>query len=191
MATASELLLYRLTVGQFHRMIDAGVFGSDRVELLEGLLVRIAVLSPPNATALGLAHTCLRDRLPEGWIVRTRSPVTTDDSEPEPSLVVAVDLGHRYAEAHPSPKEVGLIVEVSDTTLWKDREVKARIYARGGIPTYWIVNLPERQIEVYTSPRAGKNPTYRQRQDYRAGQAVPLTIGGQECEPVPVGEVLR
>jgi Uma2 family endonuclease len=186
-----ELLLYRLTVGQFHRMIDAGVFGSDRVELLEGLLVRIAVLSPPNATALGMAHACLRDRLPEGWIVRTRSPVTTDESEPEPGLVVAADLGDRYFQVHPSPKDVALVVEVSDTTLWKDREVKARIYARGGIPAYWIVNLPERQIEVYTDPQAGKSPIYRQREDYGPGQAVPLTIGGQECEPVPVGEVLR
>ena len=82
-------------------------------------------------------------------------------------------------------------MEVSDTTLWKDREVKGRIYARGRIPAYWVVNLLERQIEVYTSPRGGKSPAYRQREDYHPGQAVPLTIGGQECKPVPVDEVLR
>ena len=182
---------YRFSVDQYHRLSEAGILKtSDRVELLEGLLVNKMTIHPPHATAVGLLQAELSTRLPQGWILRTQSPITTTDSEPEPDVVVVPGPVRRYARAHPGPADIALVIEVSDTTLEADRNDQKRIYARARIPIYWIVNIPESQIEVYTQPRGGRNPTYRQRRDYLLAEMVPLVISGQEIGTIPVRDVL-
>jgi hypothetical protein len=79
---------------------------------------------------------------------------------------------------------------VADTTLGEDRGVKQRLYARNRLPCYWIVNLNDALVEVYTGPRGGRSPGYRERRDYGPGDSVPLTISGQELAPVPVRDIL-
>ena len=93
-----------------------------------------------------------------------------------------------YANHHPGPADVGLLIEVSDASLARDQGEKKINYARAGIPVYWIANLVDRQIEVYTGPSAAG---YTVRDDYRAGQVVPVVIGGVTLGSVAVDEVLR
>lgn len=94
------------------------------------------------------------------WVVQCQLPVALDTpdnpggSAPEPDLAVAVGPNSRYCDHHPGPKEIRLVVEVADSTLGYDRSVKGRLYARAGIGIYWIVNLNDRQLEVYTRPNS-------------------------------------
>jgi len=95
--------------------------------------------------------------------------------------------GHRrdYRDRHPGPHDVAVVIEVSDTTLQRDRTLKKPIYARGGIPVYWIINLPEQQIECYTQPSGpAEHPDYQQRRDYHLAERIAVSIGDQ-----PVGEL--
>jgi Uma2 family endonuclease len=183
--------VYRFTVEQFQRMIEAGLFRSDdRVELLEGCVVTKVTQNPPHAGTFWFLLTALAARLGEDWVLRIQNPIITQDSQPEPDGAIVRGPAVPYLTSHPTASAVTLVIEISDSTLEEDRTTKARIYARARIPTYWIINLVDSQIEVYTDPRAGKNPAYRQRQDYRRGQSVPLILGGQALEPIPVQELL-
>jgi Uma2 family endonuclease len=184
-------VLYRLSVEQYHAMIDAGVLGkNDKVELLEGLLVCKSMQKPPHPTAIELAREALQPRLPREWSVRTQAPITTKESEPEPDVAVVLGPIRRYRAAHPRPGDIAQVIEVSDTTLAEDRDVKLRIYARARLPVYWIINLVDGQVEVYTEPRRGRDPTYRRRQVFRAGENVPLIIDGQDLGIIPVRDLL-
>jgi len=91
---------------------------------------------------------------------------------------------------HPRPRETELIAEVADTSLERDRGVKLKIYAVGRIPVYWIVNLINRQLEVYTEPRHRKYPMYRRRTTYLPSDKVPVVIGGKELGRIAVKELL-
>jgi Uma2 family endonuclease len=190
-AGTTERMLYRLSVEQYHAMITAGVLREgEKVELLEGLLVEQMTRNPPHDVVLGLVDDELRTRVPAGWALRIQAAITTTDSEPEPDVVVVPGPRRRYLRAHPGPSEIAIIIEVADTSLDEDRTLSQRIYARARLPIYWIVNIPERQIEVYTQPRAGRNPTYRQRRDYLPGESVPVIIAGKEVGSIPVEDIL-
>jgi Uma2 family endonuclease len=172
-------------------MITAGVLGeNDRVELLEGWIVPKMTHNPRHDGTVFLVQTQLLARLPAGWVLRVQSAITTQDSEPEPDLAVASGPGRRYVRFHPRPKDLALVVEVADATLVEDREVKGRLYARARIPYYWLVNLVASVIEVYTEPRAGKAPAYRQRQDYGKADALPLVLKGSLLGTIPVRDLL-
>jgi Uma2 family endonuclease len=117
--------------------------------------------------------------------------VTGETSEPEPDVAVVRGNRRDYLERHPEPRETGILVEVPDSTLRHDRGFKKRIYARDRTPVYWIVNLVDRQVEVYTDPTGPADvPDYRQRQDYKPGEDVPVVIDGQEVGRIPVAELL-
>jgi Uma2 family endonuclease len=100
---------------------------------------------------VGLTGDALRAAFGEGWIVRIQDPVALDDeSEPEPDLVVVAGGWRDYRTEHPARPV--LVVEVSESSLAFDREVKGSLYARGGITDYWIVNLVDRVLEIYRAP---------------------------------------
>jgi Uma2 family endonuclease len=180
------------TVDEYHSMIQAGILTEDDpVELLEGLVVPKMPRNPPHDCAIELAGELLRDRLAAGWGVRVQSAITTADSEPEPDLVVVRGSARTRRDHHPGPQDLALLVEVADSTLARDRGEKARLYARASVVCYWIINLMDRQIEVYTDPTGpDANPTYRRRQDYGAADQVPLFIDGQEVAQIPVIDFL-
>jgi Uma2 family endonuclease len=189
----SEAAPYRqFTVDEYHCMIQTGIITEeDPVELLEGWIVRKMSENPPHDCALELAVELLRARLPAGWGVRVQSAITTADSEPEPDLVVVRGSARNRREHHPGPQDLALVVEMANTTLARDRGEKARLYARGRVACYWIVNLIDRKIEVYTDPTGpDTNPTFRHRQDYGAADSVPLVIEGKEVAQIPVKEFL-
>jgi Uma2 family endonuclease len=173
-------------------MINAGILtDDDPVELLEGLLVARAPKTPPHSVVTQLAREMLAYLLPPGWHVDAHDPITTEDSEPEPDVAVIRGNRRDYLERHPGPDEVALVIEVADTTLRRDRGLKKQVYARAGIPVYLIINLPERQIEVYTSPTGeAEEPDYQQRQDYGPDDEVPIVIEGREVGRLLAREIL-
>lgn len=186
-----SLPVRRFTVDEYHRMIQASILTEDDpVELLEGLVVPKMPHNPPHDGTIDLAREVIQSRLPAGWRVRVQSAITTGDSEPEPDLAVVPGPANRYLDHHPGVGEIATLMEVSDTTLTRDRQDKYRIYARAGITCYWIINLVDRQVEVYTDPSGpDANPTYRRRQDYLANDAIPLVIAGQEVARISVAEL--
>lgn len=184
--------VYQLTVDQYHRMIESGVLtDEDRVELLEGYIVPKMPHNPPHDVTIDKAQDALRRGLPVGWRLRIQSAITTSDSEPEPDFAIVPCPAERYLAHHPYPEDIATLIEVADTTLQRDRGDKGQLYARAGIAIYWIINLQDRQVEVYTDPTGpGPTPCYRQRQDFGVNDSVPLVIGGQVVAMVPVADLL-
>jgi Uma2 family endonuclease len=183
--------VYRFTVEQYHRMIETGVLRSgDRCELLDGWITEKMTQNPPHAVAIQLLDATLAGILPADWVRRLQSPITLSHSEPEPDVVVARGPVRRYLDHHPGPGEIALVAEVTDSTLAEDRTLKARIYAEARLPQYWIVNLVDRQVEVYSQPRAGRSPSYRLRQDFVAGDSIPVVTGGKQLGTIAVAELL-
>jgi Uma2 family endonuclease len=192
-ATRSQGILppYRFTVRQYHRLVEAGILHSgERVELLEGCLVSKMNQNPPHPTAVELVRALLAARLTSQWTIRSQAPISTIDSEPEPVLAVVLGPIRRYQRAHPRPAEIALVVEVADTTVEEDRGRKQRIYARARLPVYWILNLSEKQLEVYTQPRRGRTPTYLKREDYSSDDAVALVVGGLSLGTIAIRDML-
>ncbi len=186
---------HRLSVADYHAMIAAGILKSGaKVKLVEGLLVRMPMSrNPPHDGSLGLLEDRLRRLLPDGWVVRGQKAVTLPTGEPEPDVCVAVGPLDRDLAHHPGPAEIGLVCEVSDTTLRTDHGPKLRDYARAGIPVYWVVNLVSGEVEVYTDPHtpARRRPKYRSLATYTAGQAVPVLLAGLAVGAVAVSDILR
>lgn len=184
--------VYRFTVEQWHDMIAQGTLtADDPVELIEGVPVFKMPKNPPHAITTGLVGDALLLTLSPGWHLRLKEPVTLADGEPEPDLVIVRGRRLDYATRHPTPADVDLLVEVSDSTLDRDRGPKLRSYARAAIVCFWIVNLIDRQIEVYTDPDAiAAVPRFRGTAVYRPGDVVPLTVGGEPVGPVRVADLL-
>lgn len=185
-------LILRLSVEQYHAMIQAGILADDDpVELLEGWLVFKMPKNPPHRVATRLARTALENILPPGWYVDSQEPITLQNSEPEPDIVVVRGDTRQYLDRHPGAEDIAIIVEVSDTTLQRDRTVKKRIYASAGIPFYWIVNLAESQVEVYSQPIAEiELPDYNQRLNYGRATFVPAIVEGVEIGAIDVNDIL-
>jgi Uma2 family endonuclease len=174
-------------------MIDAGILREgDRHELLNGWIVLKMTRNPPHDLSLSLVERELELRLPAGWFRRIQSAVTaSNDSEPEPDAAVVRGDRRDYGHRHPGPQDMGLAVEVSDSTLAQDRTVKLPIYARARVPVYWIVNLPDMRVEVYTDPTGpDPAPAYRQRRDFGPADEVPLVLDGTEVGRIPVRDLL-
>jgi Uma2 family endonuclease len=180
------------TVDEYHRLVQIGMLAEDEpVELLEGWITPKMPRSPLHDSTVDLLADLIRPLLPPGWRVRTELAVTTSDSEPIPDLAVTLGPATRYRQTHPLPADVEVLIEVADSSLSRDRNEKARLYARASIATYWIVNLQDVQIEVYTDPTGpDASAHYRRRQDFRSGDSVPLVIGGQQVGAIAVADLL-
>jgi len=185
-------LILRLSVEQYHAMIKAGILADDDpVELLEGWLVFKMPKNPPHRVATRLVRTALENILPPGWYVDSREPITLQNSEPEPDIVVVRGDTRQYLDRHPGAEDVAIVIEVSDTTLGRDRTIKKRTYARAGIPVYWIVNLVEAQVEVYDRPSGdSEHPDYGQMLIYGRSTVLPIAIAGVTIGAIDVDALL-
>jgi Uma2 family endonuclease len=172
-------------------MTELGLLtAADRVELLEGIIVDKMTQHPPHSVAVDLVREHLGPLLPPDYRIRDQKPVRLAGSEPEPDLAVVLGPVKRYARRHPGPQDIVLVIEVADTSLADDRERKGRIYARARLPVYWIVNLQDGIVEVYTNPKAGKAPGYTARRDHGREESVPVIVAGKKLGAIPVSELL-
>ena len=155
---AIQLERRRFTVDEYHRMAEAGILGEDdRVELIEGEIVYMSPIGGRHIACVNDLNGLLVPREGEGAIVSIQNPVRLGDHvEPEPDVtVLRWREGYRAGEM-PTAADVLLLIEVADSSLNYDRQVKLRLYARALIPEVWIVNLQDRSIELYTGPSSGR-----------------------------------
>jgi Uma2 family endonuclease len=152
---------HRLTVREYHRMAEVGLLSRDaRVELIEGEIIDMAPIGSRHAVVVDLLAESLIEAAKRSALVRTQGPVRLSRySEPEPDIALLERHVGRYLRSHPTAEDVLLIVEVSDTTLRFDREVKAGLYARHAIPEYWVVDLNDNLVHVLRDPNEGSYGT--------------------------------
>jgi Uma2 family endonuclease len=159
---------------EYDRLAELGMFSpDDRVQLIEGDILTMTPQNSPHAATIGKTQRALEHLFgPNVW-VRVQMPLVVDpDSEPEPDLAVVPGAPVDYRDEH--PRTAMLVVEVSDSTLPFDRDRKRAIYARAGIPEYWIVNLAERCLEVYRDPVTppGQRASYRSSQKHSPSESL-------------------
>lgn len=162
-----------LTVSEYYKMAEVGILKrEERLELIHGELILKPKTTARKAAVTMRIHTYLNKIDEEKCIVSVKHPIQLDKySEPEPDLAILHFRADFYEEKHPEPKDIMLVIEVSDTSLGYDREVKKPLFANAGIPELWIVNIEDAQVEVYKNPQNGD---YAHRQDYRRGDTILL-----------------
>ena len=183
----------KFTLDEYHKMIETGVLiDGEPYELLEGHLVHKMSRGTPHDAAIQALLKRLFRMSPAGWDLRSQSAVTlTAGNEPEPDFAIVRGDENTYRARHPGPTDIGLLIEVSDSSLYIDRYDKGRIYAQNGIPVYWIVNVVDKVIEVYTQPGGtGDAAAYAQRTDYPVGTAAPVVLDGATVGAITVAEVM-
>lgn len=180
----------RWTRAEYYRLGEAGFFEDERVELLDGEIWTLPPQKTPHFSAIRLTADILEDVFGDGVELRQQAPMTLNDgTEPEPDVLVVPGSARDYEDHHPTPPEVLLLVEVSDSTLAKDRGKKAADYARASIADYWIVNLISRQLEVHRDPGPLPNGHgYKLRRVLLEGEAIAPLLAPDR--PVSVSDLL-
>ena len=140
-----------ISVAEYHRMGELGILDADeKVELLAGQIVKKSMKGTRHTSTNKRLEKVLENRLGDRALVRTQAPIRLDNySEPEPDVAVVGPNPSFYADNHPTPSEVYLIIEIADTTLRQDCEFKANLYAQAGIKDYWVVDINNRQLYVF------------------------------------------
>ena len=161
----------RFTVEEYHRLAEVGVLHEDdRVELLNGVIVNMRPIGPFHGGSVNRLNRLFEQLSRARWVTSVQNPVHLGEhEEPQPDLLLLRPRDDFYISGHPRAEDVFLLIEVSDSTLLIDREDKLPIYAAAGICEVWIVNLPERVIEVYTHPAGVGYGTVRR---VRPGEAL-------------------
>jgi Uma2 family endonuclease len=189
-AQSPPLPLHRFTVKQYQRMIETGVLTvNDRVELLEGWVIDKMPRNPPHDGTISRLNRRILRLLPDEWVLRVQSAITLPKSQPEHHFAVVRGPEDTYFQRHPLPRDIALLIEVTDSSLLFDRQSKTRIYARARIPEYWIVNLVASTIQVFTRPKTGKAPAYQGQRDYGKDEVLPLVLAEREIAQIPVNEL--
>jgi Uma2 family endonuclease len=182
---------HRFKVTEYHRLIDLGILTEDdQLELLDGHLVNKLSRNPDHDTGIDLFREAVSRHIPPGRMLRCQEAVTLCGSEPEPDFAIVRGGPRAFRLNHPTPAEIDLLVEVANSTLDLDQSVKGALYAHAGIAEYWIINLVDRIVEVYTLPSASSPPGYNARTDYAPGQAVPFSLNGTLIASIPVSDLL-
>ena len=147
---------HRLTVSDFHRMGEAGIFAAgDRVELIDGEVIDMSPIGALHAAIVARLTAFLCRSVGSGVIVWCQNPIRLDEaSEPEPDIALLRPRADGYMSAHPGPEDVLVVIEVADTSLAYDLGVKVPLYARHGIPEAWVIDAATRQTRVFREPSA-------------------------------------
>jgi Uma2 family endonuclease len=182
----------QFSVARYQRMIETGILTSeDKVELLENYVVLKMPRNPLHDGTIQVGTDAILPVLPKSWRLRIQMTVVLTDSQPEPDFAVVRGDARTYLSRHPTPADVGLLIEVADSSLLRDQRDKTRIYARGSIPWYWIINLVDRRIEVYTQPSGPTIvPAYQAFQTYQPGDMLPLVLDGNTVATLAVNDLL-
>lgn len=151
----------RFTVEEYYRMAEAGILKEDdRVELIEGEIIQMSPKGSLHAGCIKRLIKLLNGHIGKNVLLSVQDPVKLDGlSHPEPDIALLKHRNDFYAQGHPTPTDVLLLIEVADTSVNYDRADKVPLYARSGIPEVWLVNLPDEAIEVYARPEKGEYQT--------------------------------
>ncbi len=162
-----------LTVAEYHKMVEVGILDpDDRVELIKGEIIKMSPLSSLHTSHVKRITSLMYQLLSNRVTISVQDPITIEDhSEPEPDIALLTFSEDFYAERHPGPEDVLLLIEVADSTLAKDQRLKLPLYAEAGIVEYWIVNLVDHKLEVYTNP---EDNTYTSTSIYSPGDQITL-----------------
>lgn len=182
----------RFSLARYQRMIEVGILDrNDHVELLEGYVVLKMPRDPSHDGTIDLVNAGVRPLIPAGWIMRVQQSIAFDESQPEPDFAIVRGNPRSFLTRHPAPSDVGLIVEVANTSLMRDMRDKARIYASAGIPTYWVINVTDRVVEVFTQPSGPTiSPTYSNQQTLNANDTIVFVLDGTLVASLPVADLL-
>jgi Uma2 family endonuclease len=166
-----------IKVQEYHRMADVGILGAEeRVELIAGQIWQMAAKGAGHSAAVTRCDRVLRKVLGDRVLVRLQDPIQLDEySEPEPDIAVVAPDADDYENNHPTPEQVYLVIEVADTTLKRDLEFKSLLYAKAGIVEYWVLEVINRQIQIFRSPSPNG---YLKKQVVTEGDAISLLAFG-------------
>ncbi len=178
----------RFTIDEYERIVASGSLNEPKkVELIDGYVVTKMAKSPEHSFSTKEALKALERLIPAGWTARKEDPVRIAEyDEPEPDVTIVRGSDADYRHRIPEAGEVGLLVEVSRTNVTADRQ-QGSVFGRAGIPVYWIVNLVDRHVEVYTNPGPAG---YSSRQDFASGERVPVVIDGRQVGQMVVDDIL-
>lgn len=182
----------KFTVAEYNRMIAAGILDDeDAVELLEGHVVLKMPRDPRHDSTIQRMIPLVFPLCPAGWSIRVQSAVTLSESQPEPDFALVRGSADDYEKHHPYPDQIGFVIEVANSSLQRDTLDKTRVYAADGIPEYWVVNLVDRRIEVYSQPTGpAPVPAYAGHRIATAGDTLPITLDGRVVGTVAVSALL-
>ncbi|MGB7413679.1 MAG: Uma2 family endonuclease [Thermosynechococcaceae cyanobacterium] len=188
--TLSEKDLRRITTAEYHQMAIAGILAADeQVELIAGHIIQKMPKGPAHSALCKRIEKLLEHRLGDQVLVRLQDPIQLDAySEPEPDIAVVHPSLSFYADRHPIPTDVDLIIEIADTTIQRDLSTKADLYAEAGIADYWVVSVTTQELHIFREPQPDG---YQRQLILRAQQSVSLlafpscTITVQECFGIP------
>ncbi|HEV8712914.1 MAG TPA: Uma2 family endonuclease [Candidatus Binatia bacterium] len=170
--------VHRFTRDEYYRMAEAGLFRDERVELLDGEIIAMSPQNTPHASTVYRSAHRLEQLIGNRTCIRCQLPIVLDNwSEPEPDIAVCVPDPDDYSRSHPQPEQILFLVEIADASFPYDRGEKTIAYAASGIPELWIVNLPDRRIEVLTDPDPGTQ-SYQKQQHAFEGEVLSLPGGG-------------
>ncbi len=174
-AILPEPTLYRFSVSDYHQMGETGVLGPDlNVELLNGHIYEMSPIGSRHAACVDRLNRIFMRAVDDHAIVRVQNPIVLPpDSEPEPDVALLKPRDDSYASRHPRPNEVLLVVEVADSSLPFDQEVKVPLYAQVGIPEVWVVALDEDRVHAYQMPKSG---SYREQTIYERGDEMTFPL---------------
>ncbi|HXG85252.1 MAG TPA: Uma2 family endonuclease [Pyrinomonadaceae bacterium] len=161
----------RFSVEEFYKMTEAGILPEESGwEVIDGYLLDKMTIGSKHASIVKRLNRILTNLVANQAVISIQDPVHIDEyNEPEPDIALLEPREDFYAAGHPSPPDVLLLIEVSDSTVEYDREIKKTLYAEAGIPEFWLVNLKNETIEVYTQP---KNGSYYSARILEAGETI-------------------
>ena len=178
----------KFTLEQYHKMAESGILTEDdRVELIRGKIVEMSPIGRRHAACVRRLDTLFSEKLSRRAIVDTQNPVELSDySEPQPDVALLQPRPDFYEAGHPQPEDIFLLVEVADTTVETDRNVKIPLYAEDGISEVWLVDINEQCVEIYLEPAS---TGYQNVQKFQRGQT--LSIQAFPDIDITVDEVLN
>lgn len=159
-----------ITAEEYHKMAEVGILQERGLELINGEIIKMTPIGSRHLSCVNLLNEILVEKLGRKVIVSVQNPVRLNEyNEPEPDISILERTEDRYASQLPTAEDVMLVIEVADSSIDYDRDVKLPIYAENGIPEYWLINLNQKEIEAYREP-AGN--AYRLRELLRSGDLI-------------------
>ncbi|MGK7953531.1 MAG: Uma2 family endonuclease [Xenococcaceae cyanobacterium] len=162
----NNTITYKWSIAKWHELVETGVLEDQPVELLEGEIIQMSPEGVPHTYTNRCFADYLREMLKGLAYISENHPITLDNSEPEPDIAIVRLPATIYREHHPYAEDIYWLIEISKNTLTIDLTTKANLYARNGIPEYWVIDLVNRRLIVHTQPQSTH---YDQLVEYNVG----------------------